>query len=317
MATLHACNSFLNGKIWTQCEDASEQIRRSADAVTDGNKVYIRPSHVKKILVFDLVHEIWDDTKFECNYYRSSLVIINNQLIAVGGTENMGVGSECCKDLMLISAEGNREWAEMQHPRSRCTAIPYQHEDKKLLIVAGGENPVRTTLTTVEILHITTTSTRPMIACSLPDPLYSCSAAIVRDHLYLLGGWHECQKATNKVYRCSISSLYESCTSQSDVHAWETLDADAPAAQTTCIAFQGKLLTFGGTWCYCYACTCGNKPTKNIYQYDEENEEFKCIGSTPKAQYLCLACTADSTIFIAGGAENDEEALKDVHILKT
>lgn len=97
--------------------------------MTDGSKLYIRPSHVKDILVFDLMQEKWDD-KLECNYmyHHSSLVIINNQLVAVGGTENMGVGSECCEDLMLILKEGNRKWAEMQYPQSRCTAIPYQNE---------------------------------------------------------------------------------------------------------------------------------------------------------------------------------------------
>ena len=82
------------------------------------------------------------------------------------------------------------------------------------------------------------------------------------------------------------------------------------------IAFQDRLLIFGGTWCHCYNCKC-NRPTKNIYEYDdsEESGEFKCIGSTPEAQYLCLACTIDNTIFIAGGAVTDTEALKNVYIL--
>ena len=117
------------------------------------------------------------------------------------------------------------------------------------------------------------------------------------------------------MYRCSVSSLYESCTSSKDV--WEILYEHAPATQATCVAFQDRLLViFGGTWCHCYNCKC-NKPTKNIYEYDdsEESGEFKCIGSTPEAQYLCLACTIDNTIFIAGGAVTDTEALKNVYIL--
>ena len=311
MATYYACTSFLNNKQWTECEDAPTQIRRSADAVTDGSKVYIRPSHVKDILVFDLVHKKWDDNKLECEYFRSSLVIMNNQLIAVGGTQNRAGQCICQNDLMLISTKRNYKWAEMEHPRSRCTAIACQHENKNLLIIAGGENSVGTTLTTVEILYVTTTSKRPMTACSLPEPLYCCSAAIVKEHLYLLGGWNEREKATNKVFRCSIGSLYESCTSGKDV--WEILYEYAPAAQATCVAFQDRLLTIGGTWCHCHNCKC-RKPTKNIYEYYDESGEFKCIGSTPDAQYLCLACATDNTIFIAGGAVTDEEALKNVYI---
>ena len=83
-----ACTSFLHNKEWTPLEDVPKQIRRSADAVTDGSKVYIRHSHVKEILVFDLEGKKWEETNLQCDYFRSSLVIMNNQLIAVGGTDN-------------------------------------------------------------------------------------------------------------------------------------------------------------------------------------------------------------------------------------
>ena len=308
MATF-ACNSFLNNKKWKQCEVAPKQIRRSADAVTDGSKVYIRRSHVKDILVFDLEHEQWDETNLQCDYYRSSLVIMNSQLIAVGGTANRADGSLCENDLITISSEGNKQWAKMNQPRSRCTAIACQPDGKNLLVIAGGENPVGTTLTTVEILQVTTTSKTWMTVCPLPETVYSCSAAVVKEHLYLLGGWNERQKASNKLFTCPIKSLYER---GNDV--WQ-MPIDLPAAQTTCVAFQDRLLTIGGTWCSCYDCKC-SKPTKNIYEYVEKSKEFGCIGSTPVAQYLCLACTTGSTIFIAGGAINENEALNDVYILK-
>ena len=309
MATF-ACASFLNNKQWMQCENAPKEIRRSTDAVTNGSKVYIRRSNDRDIFVFDLEHKKWDRTNLQCNYYQSSLVIMNDQLIAVGGTTNQADGSPCQNDLITISSEGNNKWAEMEQPRSRCTAIACQHECRNLLIIAGGENPVGITLTSVEILQVTTTTKTWKTTCSLPETVYSCSAAIVKDHLYLLGGWNERQKASNKLFRCSIKSLYEGGNS-----VWQTI-IDLPAAQTTCVAFQDRLLTFGGTWCHCYNCRC-NKPTKNIYEYDEESEEFKCIGSTPVAQYLCLACTTGNTIFIAGGAINKDEVLTDVYILNT
>ena len=310
MATF-ACKSFLNDKIWTPCDDAPEELRRSADAVTDGSKVYIRPAHDKKICIFDLDHKKWDtSTNLHCDYFRSSLVIINNQLIAVGGTANQADGFPCKNDLIAITTEGNSEWAKMKHPRSRCTAIKTQHDGKTLLIIAGGEDPVGTTLSTVEILQVTTTSKTWKTACSLPETLYSCSAAVVKDHLYLLGGWNRCQKASNKLFSCPIKSLYEGAD-----RIWQTTK-DLPAAQTTCIAFRDHLLTLGGTCCSCYECNC-SKPTKNIYKYDKTSNEFECIGSTPIAQYLCLACslTSDNQIFIAGGAINEKEALTDAYIL--
>jgi N-acetylneuraminic acid mutarotase len=308
-----ACKSFLNNKTWTHCEDAPKELRRSADAVTNGNKVYIRRSHVKEILVFDLDQKVWDQTtNLQCDYYRSSLVIMNDQLIAVGGTVNQGDGSLCEKDLILISSEGNKPWTKMKQPRSRCTSIACQYDGKNLLIIAGGEHPVGNTLKTVEILQVTTTSKISKIVCPLPEMLYSCSAAVVKDHLYLLGGWNERQKASNKLFSCPIKSLYEG-----NDNVWQTPPVELPAAQTTCVAFrdQVQLLTIGGTWCSCYDCKC-SKPTKNIYEYNEKTCKFECIGSTPAAQYLCLACATDNTIFIAGGAINEDEALTDAYILK-
>ena len=255
---------------------------------------------------------MWDQTaNLQCDYHRSSLVIMNNQLIAVGGTANQSDGSDCEKVLISISSDGNNIWAEMKQPRSRCTSIACQHDGKNLLIIAGGEHPVGTTLTTVEILQVTTTSKIWKTVCPLPEtlPVYSCSAAVVKDQLYLLGGWNKRQYASNKLFTCPIKSLYEG-----NHNVWQS-SVELQAAQTTCVAFKDQLLTIGGTWCSCYECDC-SKPTKNIYKYDEETNEFECIGSTPDAQYLCLSCTTGNTFFIAGGAINEKEALKNVYILE-
>ena len=255
---------------------------------------------------------MWDQTaNLQCDYHRSSLVIMNNQLIAVGGTANQSDGSDCEKVLISISSDGNNIWAEMKQPRSRCTSIACQHDGKNLLIIAGGEHPVGTTLTTVEILQVTTTSKIWKTVCPLPEtlPVYSCSAAVVKDQLYLLGGWNKRQYASNKLFTCPIKSLYEGN------HNVQQSSVELQAAQTTCVAFKDQLLTIGGTWCSCYECDC-SKPTKNIYKYDEETNEFECIGSTPDAQYLCMACTTGNTFFIAGGAINEKEALKNVYILE-
>ena len=300
---------FLPRMKWVQKDSAYVEMRRSADAVTDGSKVYIRPSHVKDVHVFNLINEKWEKERLQCTHFRSSLVIVNNELIAVGGTENSGDGSTCSDELTRIATttrEVNTIWKHMKHKRSRCTAIVTDQGD--MLIIAGGENPVGTTLTSVEVLNLTTNIWS--IVSSLPEKRYSCSAAIVNNYLYILGGWIERQKATRVVLRCSIEKLRNS----QDTDVWDELASELPVAQATCIAYKNKLFTFGGTWCQCYDCTC-SKPTNNIYRYDEDREEFECVGSTPVAQYLCLACTIPvNKIFIAGGAEDDSVALKDAYM---
>ena len=304
----------LPSKKWSRSQSASKQMRRSADAITDGFKVYIRRSHVKEVHIFNLRSEQWDETPMYCEHYRSSLVIVDTKIIAVGGTSNNADGFPCSNELMHISPTGNTVWKHMKHPRSRATSITCQYGEKNLLVVAGGEHPVGIILTTVEVLNITTNTWSN--ACPLPETRYSCSAAIVMDSIYLLGGWKGREKATREVLRCTIDSLLKSCNSPSPDQTWENLATELPVAQATCVSFNNQLLTFGGTWCYCYNCYC-NRPTRDIYTYDEENEDFECIGSTPIAQYLCFACVFEGNkIFVAGGAENENESLKDVYILK-
>ena len=307
---------------WVAARDqAPKEMRRSADAVTDGSKVYLRLSHDKEVLVFNLVRKTWDESIF-CEYFRSSLVIIDSKLIAVGGTSNMGDDTDCRDELILMQISSTRApscnkiiWNQMNKGRCRCTSITCRKS--KLLIIVGGENPVGTILTTVEVLNVESNSWYS-VECNLPEERYSCSAAIVKNHLYLLGGWKERQLATHKVLKCSIDKLKERCSSSAtancDENIWETLPTLLPVAQSTCVSFRSKLLTFGGTWCGCYECKCST-PTRDIYTYDEDNEKFECIGSTPIAQYLCFACVIEGNkIFIAGGAENEKESLKDVYI---
>ena len=303
---------------WFAAKENDLEMRRSADAVTDGSKVYIRLSHDKKVLVFNLESNQWEKS-LSCTYYRSSLVVVDDKLIAVGGTSNTADGSDSTNKLIHIAPPpfDNKLWKRMTKARNRCTSVTWSHCENNFLAIAGGENPVGTILQSVEVLNITADTWS--LACPLPETRYSCSAALVNNHLYLLGGWKGRQRATRQVLRCSIDKLLNSCTAQIP-DTWEELDAELPVAQTTCVSFQNQLLTFGGTWCECYECACNNptRPSRNIYTYDEEREIFECIGSTPAAQYLCFACVYEyNKIFIAGGAANEDYSLKDVYIFDT
>ena len=305
-----------------QPNESDLEMRRSADAVTDGSRVYIRLSHVKEVLVFNLGSNKWEDKCLSCPYFRSSLVVVDNKLIAVGGTSNTADDSPSTDKLVHVvhPSSENKLWGRMTQPRNRCTSITWSD----FLAIAGGENPVGNILNSVDILNIKTKAWSH--ACPLPDTRYSCSAALVNNYLYLLGGWKDRQKATRQVLRCSADKLLTSCqasiitASFPDTSIWEELDAELPVAQTTCVSFHNQLLTFGGTWCECYECPC-NKPTRpsrNIYTYNEEKGIFECIGSTPDAQYLCFACVYEyDKIFIAGGAADEDYSLKDVYIFDT
>ena len=302
---------FLPSKRWSEKKASELEIRRSTDAVTDGQNIYVRRSNAKEILVYNIENDSWANTPLTGKYFRSSIVIVNKKLITVGGLLNRANDTVCTSELINIT-DGNIIWKTMNEPRSRCTSITFTIDNNTYLIIAGGEHPEGNTLTSVEILT-KSDDYRAKLVCPLPEKRYSCSAAIVKDNLYLLGGWKERQKATRKVLKCSIHDLVES-SNVSSPGPWETLDAELPVAQSTCVSFNNKLLTFGGTWCECYECKC-NRPSREIYMYEDDSDKFECIGSTPNAQYLCVACVFQGgKIFIAGGAENKDDALKDVYI---
>lgn len=305
---------YLHSWNWRQSQEASEEIRRSVDAVVCDNKVCIRRAHDKgEILMFDLNTEKWMEP-FQHSYICSTLAAVNDQLVAIGGTENRADSSSCTnKVFCLYPTSYACELPSMHQERCRCTAAVCS--EGQWLIVIGGEHPIGNFLETVELMHTRTYTW--YFASSLPKTQYSCSAAILNNCVYILGGWTKRENPLCGAFKCDITSLLRSSKDSpyqnQDRSIWEAI-AHPPTAQTTCVAYKGTLITIGGTWCKCYRCKC-SKPTRNIYMYNAEEDIWESMGSTPEAHYLCHACVLPSSeLIVIGGAVSDTEALTDVYI---
>ena len=196
---------------------------------------------------------------------------------------------------------------------------------RTVLIVAGGVGD-RGALKTVEMMDITTHQWYS--AADLPEQLYSNSAAVCGDCIYMLGGklpghYGGPGVPVNSVFTCSLSALLRSCSStavnESTTSAADQLGsassevwsrvADLPVELSTCVSFSGRLIAIGG-W--------KDTPTTAIYLYNPILNTWNIINYMSIARYACFALTLKSSkLVIVGGAVGGgfyEEAVDSVEI---
>ena len=234
---------------WREGDKAPFAYRRKRDAIADSYKVYFLDGGCH-LWTYDISNKCWLQLS-EVPYLNSSLAILNGLPTTIGG--------DLTDKLMSYTEEG--EWIEefppMQAKRKYVTAVCIGAS----LILAGGVGERCNTLTMVEMLDIE--NHQWSTAVDLPKSLYSCSATVCGDQLYMLGGRYGLSSTTKSVYTCSVKALLQTCTQESptqtsllgtikralslsnsssgDTGVWSKL-ADLPVTESTCVTFCGQLL---------------------------------------------------------------------------
>ena len=136
----------------------------------------------------------------------------------------------------------------------------------------------------------------------LPQPMINASATLCGNHIYVVG------RHCRSVYKCSVSSLLESCDSsnsplksalQSPI-VWKRID-DVPLHDTTCVAVHGELLAVGGVYIH----PTIYRPSKAIYIYDSTFNSWRVISHMSTSRSLCFAAVLpDNTLIVVGGIAN-------------
>ena len=217
-------------------------------------------------------------------YQYSSLAVVNGQLTAIGGCEN--VYKRHTYTNKLLSLRGS--WSDVFPPmptKRRCTTAV---TSKDHLIVAGGATgPDRANIiNTVELMD-TKTLVWSTVA-SLPHPYNLASSTISGDLLYMLGGWSD-KGMSKSMLTCSLTELLESSSSS----AWHRV-ADAPAYFSTCVAVNGQLLAVGG-------CDENDKSTAAIHKYNQRTNSWDHISDMPTARCRCLVVVLPTDEIMAVG----------------
>ena len=203
-------------------------------------------------------------------------------------------------------------WTELFPPMSTRRIYATLVRTETSLIVVGGTGVNYKNLTTVEVLNIETHEW--FTAVNLPEPLYSCSASVCGDRLYLLGGI--CNIFPFKsVYSCSLSTLFQTCTQRLEcVNAqwlsncsggtvvWSKL-AELPVRESTCVTFYEELLAIGGE-------DSDNNTVTGVYIYSPSSNSWNAISHINRARKCpFVAVLPDNQLMVVGGEIDNDGTL--------
>ena len=274
---------------WSEGGKAPFADRRRRDAVVDGNRAYFLDGN-GQVWTYDVSNRCWSQLSI-APYFGSSLAILNGLLTTVGG--------DLTNKLMSLTTKGN--WMEKLPPmptrRKYATSVC---TETALIVVGGTGGKYNRDLTTVEVLNIETHEW--FTAVNLPEPLYSCSATICGDRLYMLGGIRN-TFPSKSVYSCSVSTLlWLSNGSDGGTGVWNKL-ADLPVRESTCVTFCEELLAIGGE-------DSDNNTTAAVYMYSPSSNSWNFISHINRARRCPFAAVLpDNQVIVVGGEVDSDGTL--------
>ena len=284
---------------WSDGGRAPFEMSRGA-VVVNGNVAYFMHWN-GKMSSYNSSSKRWRELP-QCPYIRSSLAVINGQLVAIGG----------CEDMFKIQTYTNKLLSQMQQESwvNAFPPMPTKRRDttttmlKEHLVVAGGASGpyANEFINTVEVMD-TKTLVWSTVA-SLPLRYSGASATICGDHLYVLGGW-DYEGKTKSAVTCSMTKLLQS-SSPSSSSVWHRI-ADAPAYLSTCINVKGELLAIGGR-------NKEDKATAAIHKYNPVNNSWVLISNMPTVRCRSLVAVLSTEMMVIGGGVDPSRITNRVEI---
>ena len=227
-----------------------------------------------------------------------AMVVINNQLVLVGGDE-VGGDDRAYPSTNLLgmwdtgSSQWTRPYVPMPTARSYLSAVVY----KQWLIVAGGSTGLHR-LSTVEVLDVA--SNQWYSAPSTPTPWNGMKSTILGDMWYLMDGYSGDDDDADIVYSVSLPDLISrtlSSSSGSTHHnMWKKISGLGHYFSTP-LSMGGALLAVGGRR------VKDNKSMSTIQRYVPETKEWVEVGQLPSPRYSCTCTfTLDKKLLVFGGS---------------
>ena len=265
---------------------SDEKIRLQWDnAIFDNDVVYYRVG--KAVHVYNWIDNRWIQLT-DCPHTDCPMAIINNQLITIGGYEpltNKLFGLEINCDPMCWS----ERYPPMLTKRRRASALCTNNE----LIVAGGMGERMEVLTVVEVMKLDTPQWST--AANLQELTYDASIAMCLDQIFILGGNNTDWKPSESVYMCSLSSL------KSPQNAIWNKIANLPVMQSTCVAYQDRLLAVGGRESTTAAAV------STVYVYNHTTNSWKVISEMKIPRSKCFAAVLPNNQLMVVGGESQPQ----------
>ena len=306
--------------------------------------VYVGGGYAKKeinsiIMAYNISSRKWDslppymhpdDSGEDKNVCNFAMVVINSQLVLVGGwiqeeedekenrrqslqedqLESLQVGFRYRSKVLGVWDADNKQWRHpypnMRTARSCCSAVVHN----EWLVVAGGvSNSPRDTpfdgradgdvLSSVEIMNINHKEWHDGPPIYTGVQWYFMKTAIVGDVCYFMGGsTGETVKdstPTTKVYSVSLPDLISQLDSgDRDEQIWKEISG-LHKTYSTPLSVEGSLLSFGGLHT--------NVAATAVHLYGPDSELWVHVGDlpTPRKGCTCALLKSQRAILVAGG----------------
>ena len=255
--------------------------------VVIGSQVYIGGQNARAVMVYD----IYDDEMNELpplDYVFYGMTAHNSQLVVVGGWHHSSYKNT--NKLSVWDTERSvwtHPYPPMTIPSTESSVISYD----RFIIVVGGIGEDDRCIARVQVLD--TTNRRWYQTTPLPEPCVHLTSCVIRNMVYLLGGWIRDVITPNEhVLSVSLDKLISNAVSPSTgatPSPWSTLE-DLPVILSTALALQGSLLAVGGLW------------SSAIYAYQPSSKSWVKVGDLPREQRKSgCAILPNGELLVAGG----------------
>lgn len=281
---------------WIQKTSTPVQISSNSSCTRKDELLYILDGKSQNTLIYNTKTKHLTSAP-DCPQCDSSLVCINNIPTAVGGRKDLAYTN----NLISLFEDGpEKSWINYFPPMltKRSHSVTACWQDK--LIVAGGSTKNNIPSDTVEVMNIDTKQW--FVSQSLPFPIYTGSAAINKNTLYIASHQGERSQVNKLVVACSLEGLSKTHTSEI---LWYTT-SDLPAYYSTLISVGGHLLGVGGT--------LGGK-RKEIYHYSNIKDSWEVMSKMKVARSSCIVGVVDCELIVLGGS-TDEGQSKQVEVAR-
>ena len=228
-----------------------------------------------------------------CPHSSSALVIIDNELTAVGGCSGR---NRTNKLVTLRQGRWVEEYPPMGRGRSRAACVGISNVHHLNIIVIGGDGGGGWT-TAVELFN--NHSRRWSTLRSLPTPLNRPSAVVCDDLLYVVG--------ENCVYSYLLSALPDSTRPVLSLQSskWKPLP-DLPLHNSTPAILTGQLVCVGGR----RGRGLGSPRDDSVHQLVDG--QWVKIGSLSSTREICLVVTpSPDRMLLVGGVTGLFTSLSD------
>lgn len=269
---------------WIEGENAPCQMYRDSNVTMSGSLGYFQVNS-DEVHTYNTSNSRWSQLP-NCRYQYSSLTVVNERLIAIGGEDRYVIGYRS-----LFTQENVKQWKEILPPMEVGRTHSIALCTGTALIVAGGWNQ-----TSVEVMN--TETQKWSHAAPLPEPMYNASATICGDRIYILGGCGVAYEGVTSVLTCSLSTLLQSCNEEfpHNITVWSKI-ADLPVIHSTCVSMDGRLLAIGGI-------EIVDEPARTtaVYMYVPTSNTWEIVSHMQVARSHCYAAVLpDNRLMVVGG----------------